>query len=349
LSSTLGFALVILAGGLNGSFALPLKRTSKWAWENTWLVYSIVGMVLVNWTIVLYTVPHLATVYERAGLATVAMVFVFGCLWGIANLLFGLGIDLIGISLTFPICLGISTALGALIPMARDPSEFLTPGGLATTLGVGVILLSISLCALAGLQKDAQITSPTKARIISSATGTRRRLFRGLVIVILAGLFDPMLNYALVFGERIKGEAVALGTARVAAGDAIWALALLGSFFINAAYCGLLLLRHATWSGYWKKGTFSHWGLAALMGLIWMLSITFYGRGEDMIGRLGPSIGWAVFYSCIILSSSIWGLVSGEWRGGEGKPVRTMFLGLLVLLVALFILGYATLLTGDKQ
>jgi L-rhamnose-H+ transport protein len=211
-----------------------------------------------------------------------------------------------------------------------------------------VILLSISLCALAGLQKEAQVTVLTKTRITSDTTMARRRLFRGLAIVILAGLFDPMLNYALVFGERIKGEAVALGAAQVAASDAIWALALLGSFCVNAVYCGYLLRRQATWSGYWKKGTFSHWGLAALMGLIWMLSITFYGRGEDMIGRLGPSIGWAVFYSCIILSSSVWGMVSGEWRGGEGKPVRTMYLGLGVLLAALFILGRATLLTGDK-
>ena len=63
MNAALGFLLVILAGVLNGSFALPMKRTSKWAWENTWLVYSIVGMVVVNWAIALHTVPELATVY----------------------------------------------------------------------------------------------------------------------------------------------------------------------------------------------------------------------------------------------------------------------------------------------
>ena len=65
--AALGFLLFIVAGGLNSSFALPLKKTSKWAWENTWLVYSVVGMIVLNWAIAYWTVPHLGTVYAQAG------------------------------------------------------------------------------------------------------------------------------------------------------------------------------------------------------------------------------------------------------------------------------------------
>ena len=68
-----------------------------------------------------------------------------------------MGIDLIGISLTFPICIGLSTALGALIPMARHPAVFLTPGGIGTALGVAVILAGVLVCTLAGIRKDAQV------------------------------------------------------------------------------------------------------------------------------------------------------------------------------------------------
>ena len=110
---------------------------------------------------------------------------------------------------------------------------------------------------------------------------------------------------------------------------------------MNAAYCTWLLRRNGTWSRYWQKGALSHWWLAALMGVIWMFSITLYGRGAALMGPLGGSIGWAVFYGCIILSSNLWGMVSGEWRGGEGRPLRTMFVGLGVLLVAVAILGCA--------
>ncbi len=338
----LGFVLAVLAGGLNGSFALPMKRTTRWAWENTWLVYSVVGMVLVNWLIASRTVPGLATVYARSGPGVLAMVLVFGSIWGIANLLFGLGIDLVGISLTFPICIGLSTALGSLIPMARRPEVFCTPGGIATTAGVAVILAGVFVCALAGLQKDAQESRAAASTGAKAAAG--RRFARGLTIVVLAGFFDPMLNYAFVFGDRIKEQAVSLGASSGAEADAIWTLALLGSFLVNAAYCGFLLVRNRTWPRYWQKATAGHWWLAALMGVIWMFSITLYGRGASMMGPLGGSIGWGVFYVCIILSSSLWGILSGEWRGGQGRPMRTMVSGLAILLAAVIILGYANAL-----
>ena len=346
MNPVFGFLLAVLAGGLNGSFALPMKRTTRWAWENTWLVYSIVGMVVVNWMVASQTVPGLAAVYARAGPGVLAMVLVFGSIWGIANLLFGLGIDLVGISLTFPICIGLSTALGSLIPMARRPEVFSTPAGMATTLGVAVILAGVLVCAVAGIQKEAQEAQAAAANP-GAGTASRRRLARGLLVVVLAGLFDPMLNFAFVFGDRIKEEAVSLGASGGAEADAIWTLALLGSFLVNAAYCGLLLWRNATWPRYWQKATLGHWWLAALMGLIWMLSITLYGRGAAMMGKMGGSIGWAVFYGCIILSSSFWGILSGEWRGGQGRPLRTMAAGLGVLLAAVIILGYANALPTE--
>jgi L-rhamnose-H+ transport protein len=344
LYPALGFVLAVVAGGLNGSFALPMKRTSRWAWENTWLVYSFVGMVAANWALALWSVPRIGTVYERAGPAAASLVFGFGCVWGVANLLFGLGIDLIGISLSFPICIGLSTALGALIPMAKHPAVFRTSGGMATTLGVFVILLSVAICALAGIRKDAQESAGSAAGTVPRSRG---RLVRGLVVVTLAGLFDPMLNYAFVFGEPIKRQAMGLGIAAGAEADAIWALALLGSFCVNATYCGQLLLRHATWPRFGQRGTAGHWWLASLMGMIWMLSITLYGRGASLMGPLGGSIGWAVFYGGIIFFSSLWGMLTGEWRGGEGRPLHIMIAGLGVLMMAVLILGYAnTLPTG---
>lgn len=38
-----GFALVLAAAALQGSFVLPMTLTRKWKWENTWLVFSALG------------------------------------------------------------------------------------------------------------------------------------------------------------------------------------------------------------------------------------------------------------------------------------------------------------------
>ena len=334
-----GIILVVSAGVLNGSYALPMKKTSRWSFENTWLIYSIVAMLVLSWGIALITVPNLTEVYSRAGVKPVLMVFIFGLIWGLANLLFGAGLFLIGMSLTFPICIGLSTALGSLIPMAQHPQVFLTRGGATITLGIAVLLAGVVVCALAGIRLEAQSSSGS-AEERGAPARTSSTLVKGLMIVILAGLFDPFLNFAFTFGDRISNEAKAAGATAGAESDAIWAIALLGSFVVNVIYCAKLLTRNGTWVRFREPGTAGYWLLASLMGVIWMFSITLYGRGASMMGPLGGSVGWAVFYCSIIIFSTLWGIVCGEWREGRGRPLRTLYVGLAVLMVAIVILGF---------
>jgi len=114
----------------------------------------------------------------------------------------------------------------------------------------------------------------------------------------------------------------------------------LGGFVSNLAYCSILLTRNRTWSGYCKAGTSSHWFLAALMGVSWVLSVTIYGRAAVLMGALGASAGWAITMGCCIAASNVWGILSGEWREGTGKPLRTMYVGLCVILLAIVVIGY---------
>jgi L-rhamnose-H+ transport protein len=340
--AALGFLIVILAGGLNSSFALPLKKTSRWAWENTWLVYSIVGLIVVNWAIAWWTVPALGTVYTQAGWWATSMVVIFGIIWGSSNVMLGLGFDLVGVSLSFPITIGLSAAIGSLVPMLRRPAVFLTAGGMYTTLGVAVMLVGVWLCALAGVRRDLQIARNSAEHQSTAAADTHRRLIRGLILVVLSGLLDPFQNLALDLGEPVRKAAIATGTAEVDQFNAIWGLNLTGGCLVNVGYCIYLLRRNSTWSRFRQPGTGSHWGLAALMGFIWMISVYLYGQGAGLMGDvLGISIGWATFYGLIIMSSNVWGWLTAEWRGGEGRPMRTMLAALGVLLIAVAILGYA--------
>lgn len=344
MNSSCGLLLVIMAGALNGTYALPLKGTRRWAWENTWLVYSAVGMVAAGWAVALYTVPHLAEVYATAGPVVIAMVFLFGMLWGVANFLFGVAIDMIGISLTFPLAIGLSLALGSLLTLAaKDPTVLLSAGGMVTVAGVAVVVAGVVMCSLAGVQRDRQQVSPP-ADAGSSAPRSRQLFILGLGVAIVSGLFDPMLNFAFQFGGRIERAAAAHGAPPLACSDALWVWPLLGSFVVNAAYCSFRLTRNRTWNRYWQPGTSGHWALAALMGLIWMGSITLYGRGASLMGSYGKSVGWAVFYCAIILFSGLWGILCGEWRTAGRQPLRTMLSGLAVLAAAFVVLGYGNYL-----
>ena len=65
--SALGFTLLFLAGAMNGSFALPMKFTRKWAWENTWAIWTIFALFVFPLLLAYSTVPQISSAYAQAG------------------------------------------------------------------------------------------------------------------------------------------------------------------------------------------------------------------------------------------------------------------------------------------
>jgi L-rhamnose-H+ transport protein len=148
---TKGLLLILLAGVMNGSFPLPMRYMRKWAWENTWAVWSVVALLAVPWTLALLTVPRLAEVYAGAGSRALLQAAFFGALWGIAGFLFGLSIEMVGMSLTFAVVNGLSSAIGSWVPMLMlHPGKILTAGGLILSAGVLGVVGGVILCSWAG-------------------------------------------------------------------------------------------------------------------------------------------------------------------------------------------------------
>lgn len=124
-----GLLLGLLSGVMTGSFSLPMKRTTRWSWEATWLVWSFCALLIIPWAIAFVTVPNVLDIFNNAELTDIFGVFVFGLCWGLGAVFFGQSISMIGVSLSFALCIGLATALGALIPMLKEPQVFLTAGG----------------------------------------------------------------------------------------------------------------------------------------------------------------------------------------------------------------------------
>jgi len=343
MNASLGFLLAVLGGVLMGSFSLPMKKTASWAWETTWLIWAVTALVIVPWAIALVTCSDLTSLYTRSGAGTLAMIFLFGAGWGLGSVMFGQSIDLLGMSLAFAISIGLTLALGSLIPMASRPAVFVTPSGATVTAGIAIMIAGVIICAVAGRRKEAQMKASMKEvnTSIGNTKGISAGLFaKGLALCILSGIFNPMLNFANAYAGPLKDAARALGTSAGGASDAIWAVALLGGFVTNAVYCAILLTRNKTWSGYRKQGTASHWLYAVVMGVTWILSITLFGRAVAAMGELGNSAGWAITMGCCIAISNVWGIVTGEWREGKGKPLKSMYAGPTAIQLAIAVIGY---------
>jgi L-rhamnose-H+ transport protein len=343
----LGLLLGLFSGVMTGSFSLPMKKTTRWSWEATWLIWSICSLLIIPWMIAFITVPDVLDIFGDAKLTDIILVFIFGLCWGLGAVFFGQSIAMIGISLAFALCIGLATALGSLIPMLKDPQVFQTAAGMWSTAGIFVMILGVAVCAFAGHYKEKKL-QPTgqSSEPVSEDSRARygSRMMLGLILAILGGIFSSMLNFAFNFSGSIKDASLSLGASETSASDPVWALTLLGGLTTNVIYCSALLCRNKTWSDYRKDNTLSHWFLAALMGAIWMPSIALYGRAAVMMGDLGGSAGWGLYMGIVIVISNFWGFVTGEWRGVRGRPVRLMAFGIALLLAAILLIGYGTTL-----
>ncbi|HEX9508673.1 MAG TPA: L-rhamnose/proton symporter RhaT, partial [Myxococcales bacterium] len=110
----------------------------------------------------------------------------------------------------------------------------------------------------------------------------------------------------------------------------------------NLLYCLYLMKRNKTGSRFGISGTGSYWALAAAMALFWFASTVIYGAAAAKLGELGTVLGWPLFMSLIVITATVWGVMTGEWKNTGKQPLRIMSAGVAVLVGAIFVLSAAS-------
>jgi L-rhamnose-H+ transport protein len=329
-----GYALVLAAGLLQGSFMLPMKFMRRWAWENTWLVFSTAAYLVLPWVLAFLTLPHLAIILGSTSHRSLLLIAVFGLGWGFGAVTFGLGVDKLGLALGFTVIIGLAASAGTLIPMiALSPGKLVERQGLLTIAALMLVLIGIALCSWAGKFREAAQSS--------SADAPRQSLAAGLVICIASGLLSSCGNLGLVFGREVVERAVEQGAADSMAGNALWALVTIPIFICNAVYCASMLKKHGTLSNFVQPATRHYWSLGALMGFLWLAGFVCYAPGARKLGELGASIGWSMMMSIMVITANLWGLLTGEWKGASRRAYRVLVSGVGILIIAICVIGYA--------
>jgi L-rhamnose-H+ transport protein len=322
-----GFALVLLAGLLQGTFVLPMTMVRRWSWEHTWATFSLLGMFVFNWIITLLLVPNIFAVYDASPSRDLAILALFGMGWGVGAVLFGLGMDRLGMALGYPIIMGLIASLGALIPLlVFFPQTLITSKGLILLAGTALVIVGIVLYSIAGSRR---------VPATESAVTMRSDAFTvGLVIAILAGVLSCLPNIGMALAGNVIGSAEKLSVSPASSGNTVWALLFTLGFAVNLAYCLYLMVRNKTLAQYWNRETTRNLGLSALMAMMWIGSFYLYGAGAAKLGRWGAIAGWPLFISISIVVGNIWGLWRGEWQRAPALARRWLNVGLLVLIVA---------------
>ena len=328
---------MLSAALLQGTFVLPMTLVRQWAWEDTWATFSLLGMLVFNWIITLLFVPNIFAVYAASAPRDLAVLALFGLGWGVGAVLFGLGMDRLGMALGYPIIMGLIASLGALIPLlVFFPQTLLTTRGLVLLAGTALVIFGIVLCSVGGSRR-----APSGGNAIADkSVATHSSAFRlGLVIAILAGILSCLPNVGMAFGGNVISSAIALGVSRAASGNTVWALLFTLGCVANLAYCLYLMISKHTLRQYWNRETPRNLGLSALMALMWIGSFYLYGAGAARLGRWGAVVGWPLFISLSIVVGNVWGLWRGEWRGAPVAARRLLNLGLLVLIIAVTVVA----------
>jgi L-rhamnose-H+ transport protein len=251
----------------------------------------------------------------------------FGAGWGVGAVLFGLGMDRLGMALGYPIIMGLIASLGALIPLLIFfPKMLLTSKGLVLLAGTALVITGIVLCSIGGARR-APAESKSKGASSSAFSG-------GLVIAILAGILSCLPNVGVALSGNVTAAAESLGVSPASSGNTVWALLFTLGCAVNVAYCLYLMVRKKTLGQYWNPETMRNLGLSALMALMWIGSFYLYGAGASRLGRWGVVVGWPLFISLSIVMGNVWGLWRGEWRGAPVSARRLLNLGSVVLIVA---------------
>jgi L-rhamnose-H+ transport protein len=325
-----GILILGLAGVMNASFTLPMKFTRRWAWENTWFAWTIFALLFLPIIVTYATVPHLDTVYRSSAVSLILEVAGFGAGWGVAQVFFGLAVDAIGIALTFSIVLGTSAAVGTLIPLLRlHPERLSSAGGEGIFAGVGLIILGVSACAVAGRLRE---------RALQLHSASAKNTTAGLVLAILCGFGASFVNFGLAFGAPLADSARLAGASQLNAPNPVWLLVMLAGAVPNLVYC-LWLLKTKQSGHKFSSGGLSYWMLALLMAILWFGSTLLYGVSTVILGKWGTVLGWPLFMSLIVITASLLGLMTSEWKNSGTTPRLIQWAGVGLLIVAVFVLA----------
>jgi L-rhamnose-H+ transport protein len=326
--------LVLCAAIMNAAYALPMKLNKKWEWEHSWFAFSIFGVAVVPTVIALLTVPNLWSTYATVSGGTLTAMVLFGASWGVSLVFFGLALTRLGLAITFAVCLGTSAAVGALTPLiAQHFDQIMTRQGGLIFLGVLMIIVGVALCGLAGKHREAALQQ--------ASASIRQGFWWGYLLAFVSGILGSMLNLGLAYGGSIQRAAQQHGASLAMMSNAVWLPCLYAGFLPGAIYCYILMRKKGNVSQLRLPGTWYYWFAAASMGLLWYGSIILYSISTLKLGALGTSIGWPLFLASIVVASTVFGVLTGEWKRTGTRPIQTMILGVSFLVVAIAVLSYA--------
>jgi L-rhamnose-H+ transport protein len=352
----LGVVLHMIGGLAAGSFYIPYRKVQKWSWESYWLAGGFFSWIIVPWVLALATTPDVLGVLKAAPWDAITKSYLFGIMWGLGGLTFGLTMRYLGVSLGMAVALGYCAAFGTLMPpiFRGEFGEIVTStSGIIVLVGVAVCLGGIAISGLAGMSKEREMPEEEKKKTIQEFN-----FFKGLAVATFSGIMSAGMSYGIAAGKPIAQLAresdLAHGMSEAYSNlwqnTPVFIVILAGGFTANFIWCVLLNIKNGSGRDYLNLDTplLGNYFFAAVAGTTWYLQFMFYGMGETQMGKYNFS-SWSLHMSSIIIFSTLWGIALLEWQGSSLRTRSLLGTGLAVLVLSLCVVGYGNYLAKEKS
>jgi len=359
-------------GGLaSASNFIPFRPIKRWSWEIYWIVQGFAAWIVAPAVVGYLLVPDLSSVLHQAPSSTLWHSFLWGVMWGVGGLTFGLAIRYLGIALGYAIALGFCTAFGTLMPpifKGQMSAIMHQRGGQVILLGVLVCLIAIAVNGLAGYSKEREVSAEEKALL-----GERDYSFgKGLAVAIFAGIMSACFAYGLAAGKPIAtithDRLLATHRALLWQNLPVLVVVLWGGFATNLIWSVILIIRNRSARQFLGAPGINPMGtdasvspesapnlspsalarnyiLAALAGVIWYFQFFFYSMGQTKMGKYDFS-SWTLHMASIIIFATLWGIALHEWHDTSLKTRLLVGCGLFLLIGSTVVVGYGNFLTA---
>jgi len=332
----LGLLIIAIGSFGQSSSYVPINKIRDWSWESFWIVQGIFAWLVFPLLGALLGVPEGMGLFELLGNGGAAKAIVYGILWGVGGLTFGLSMRYLGVALGQSISLGTCAGFGTLLPAIFAGTNLFRGEGLILLVGVCITLAGIAVIGYAGSLRSKNMTEEEKKAAIKDFA-----LTKGLLVALLAGVMSACFALGLDAGTPIKEAALTNGVKPLFAGLPVILLVTFGGFLTNAAYCIQQNIKNKTGKDYFSVpgGIFVNNVLfCALAGVLWYSQFFGLEMGKSFLvdSPLLMAFSWSILMSLNVTFSNVWGILLKEWKGCNSKTISVLVIGLVILVFSVF-------------
>jgi L-rhamnose-H+ transport protein len=371
-----------IGGFASATNFIPFRGIKRWSWEIYWLIQGFAAWIVAPIVLGSIFVPNLFGIIHQVYLTNpknVWLAFLFGVLWGVGGITFGLAIRYLGIALGYAIALGLCAAFGTIVPPiahGQFGAILHSTAGQIILLGVLVCVIGVAINGAAGVSKEHEITPEEKAE----AGETDYNFGKGIAIAILAGFMSSFFAFGLDAGKPIgdlaKTQLLAAGKLDLWQNLPVLVVVLWGGFVTNFVWSAILIFQNgsvrqfsgepgsnpmrathasgdtlvdfdpldpSTYDRLAPKTLVANYLFAALAGIVWYFQFFFYSMGQTKMGKYDFS-SWTLHMASIIIFATLWGLFLKEWRGTSRRTKMLVATGLFLLISSTVVVGYGNYL-----